>query len=107
MLHRHGSRYPTTDAGVQKFGEALTKSIKAGAKFTGELSFLNNWSYELGWVGFVQTSAIHLPYDKHSITSHHNLLNHYIQQIIILAQFSIRLIDLIHIMANTEIGVKY
>lgn len=48
MLHRHGSRYPTTDAGVQKFGEALTKSIKAGAKFTGELSFLNNWSYELG-----------------------------------------------------------
>ena len=48
VIHRHGSRYPTTDAGVQKFGEAVSKSIKAGAKFSGELSFLNNWTYELG-----------------------------------------------------------
>ena len=47
-IHRHGSRYPTADAGVQKFGQALTEAIKAGAKFTGELSFLKNWSYELG-----------------------------------------------------------
>lgn len=47
-IHRHGSRYPTTDAGVQEFGKALSENVKAGAKFTGELSFLNNWSYELG-----------------------------------------------------------
>ncbi|MCJ1467640.1 hypothetical protein MMC07_006265 [Pseudocyphellaria aurata] len=48
VIHRHGSRYPTSDAPVQKFGVALTQAIKDGAKFTGELSFLNDWSYELG-----------------------------------------------------------
>ena len=49
MLHRHGSRYPTTNASVEKFGKALTELL-AGKKanFTGELSFVNSWSYGLG-----------------------------------------------------------
>ncbi|KAL8724074.1 MAG: hypothetical protein Q9181_006998, partial [Wetmoreana brouardii] len=50
VLHRHGSRYPTTGAGAQKFGTALASQIKAGTagNFTGALSFLNSWSYKLG-----------------------------------------------------------
>ena len=50
MLHRHGSRYPTTGAGVQVFGEGLTALLKNGSagNFTGALSFVNQWSYGLG-----------------------------------------------------------
>lgn len=49
MLHRHGSRYPTSNSGVQKFGAGLTQLIKSGTtNFTGALSFLNSWSYQLG-----------------------------------------------------------
>ena len=49
-LQRHGSRYPTTGAPVQKFGSALTALIKNGSagNFTGALSFVNQWSYNLG-----------------------------------------------------------
>lgn len=50
VLHRHGSRYPTTGAGAQKFGSALTKLIqnRTASGFTGSLDFLNTWSYGLG-----------------------------------------------------------
>lgn len=50
VLHRHGSRYPTSNAGSVKFGRALANQIKAGTagNFTGALSFLNSWSYKLG-----------------------------------------------------------
>ena len=49
MLHRHGSRYPTTNASVEKFGKALTRFVEGGkANFTGALSFVNSWSYGLG-----------------------------------------------------------
>ncbi len=50
VLHRHGSRYPTTGAGVQRFGSALSAVIKNGSVdgFTGNLAFLNSWSYGLG-----------------------------------------------------------
>jgi len=50
MVHRHGSRYPTTGASVQKFGAGLTKLIQNGTAtgFTGSLEFLNTWSYDLG-----------------------------------------------------------
>lgn len=52
VLHRHGSRYPTTGAGVQKFGTALSGIVKNGsAKFSGDLAFVNQWSYGLGYVG--------------------------------------------------------
>ncbi|KAL8792347.1 MAG: hypothetical protein Q9195_005050 [Heterodermia aff. obscurata] len=48
-LHRHGSRYPTTNASAEKFGKTLTGLIHAGTvNFTGALSFLNTWSYQLG-----------------------------------------------------------
>jgi hypothetical protein len=47
MLSRHGSRYPTTDANVYDLGQKIANS---SGKFhaTGQLSFLNNWKYELG-----------------------------------------------------------
>ncbi|KAL9587999.1 MAG: hypothetical protein Q9203_003182 [Teloschistes exilis] len=50
VLHRHGSRYPTSGSGVSKFGVALASQVKAGTagNFTGALSFLNSWSYKLG-----------------------------------------------------------
>jgi uncharacterized membrane protein YedE/YeeE len=51
MLHRHGSRYPTSDAGVVVFGKGLQRVIQGRqANFTGALSFLDTWSYQLGWV---------------------------------------------------------
>ena len=50
VLHRHGSRYPTSDAGAVKFGRALASQIRNGtaSNFTGALSFLNSWTYKLG-----------------------------------------------------------
>jgi hypothetical protein len=49
MLHRHGSRYPTTNASVQFFGEKIPLLVANGtANFTGALSFLNTWTYKLG-----------------------------------------------------------
>lgn len=47
-IHRHGSRYPEKDSGVEKFGKALEATIKQGANFSGALSFLNSWEYGLG-----------------------------------------------------------
>lgn len=47
MLSRHGSRYPTTGTNVQTFGKKMKE--KAGKfKANGQLSFLNQWQYELG-----------------------------------------------------------
>lgn len=47
MLSRHGSRYPTTGANVYDLGRKLASNA---GKFhaTGQLSFLNDWKYELG-----------------------------------------------------------
>ncbi|KAL8681577.1 MAG: hypothetical protein Q9186_002317 [Xanthomendoza sp. 1 TL-2023] len=58
VLHRHGSRYPTSGAGAQKFGTALGSQIEAGTagNFTGALSFLNSWSYKLGELDVKSTS---------------------------------------------------
>lgn len=48
-LLRHGSRYPTSDSGVAVFGQGVQRLVQAGtANFTGALSFLNTWSYQLG-----------------------------------------------------------
>lgn len=44
MLSRHGSRYPTSPIAL---GEAI-KNVTGKANFTGELSFINSWEYELG-----------------------------------------------------------
>jgi hypothetical protein len=46
MLSRHGSRYPTTGSGAHRFG--LKHKNMTDVKYTGELSFLNDWSYQLG-----------------------------------------------------------
>ncbi|KAI4186041.1 MAG: hypothetical protein L6R41_003742 [Letrouitia leprolyta] len=62
VLHRHGSRYPTTDAHAVKFGKALASQIKAGtaSNFSGALSFLNSWSYKLGYeLGPVYSRTMH------------------------------------------------
>jgi hypothetical protein len=47
MLHRHGSRYPTTGSGAYHFAQKHN-NMTAKAKYTGELSFLNDWTYQLG-----------------------------------------------------------
>ena len=49
MIARHGSRYPTTNSSVYKFGTSLASTIKKGTyNFSGDLSFLNSWNYNLG-----------------------------------------------------------
>lgn len=48
MISRHGSRYPTTDSGTAALGGAIVNATANGTKFTGELSFLNDWTYALG-----------------------------------------------------------
>jgi hypothetical protein len=47
MLSRHGSRYPTTGSGAPNLGQ---KIANATGKFnaTGNMSFLNTWTYKLG-----------------------------------------------------------
>lgn len=47
MLSRHGSRYPTTGSGASTFGTKHA-NLTGTANYTGELSFLNTWSYKLG-----------------------------------------------------------
>ncbi|KAH8697078.1 histidine phosphatase superfamily [Talaromyces proteolyticus] len=45
MVHRHGSRYPTSKPGVV---DRINGFIENGTVFTGNLSFLNSWTYQLG-----------------------------------------------------------
>ena len=47
MLSRHGSRYPTLNSNVAHLGDKLAAA--AGTfQAKGALSFLNDWSYQLG-----------------------------------------------------------
>ncbi|QKX57496.1 uncharacterized protein TRUGW13939_04610 [Talaromyces rugulosus] len=48
MVHRHGSRYPTSDASVATVSDRITELRGNGTNFTGDLSFLNDWTYQLG-----------------------------------------------------------
>lgn len=48
ILHRHGSRYPSSGSGTEGFGLRIKKLIASGLRFEGELSFLNDWDYDLG-----------------------------------------------------------
>ncbi|KAF2113734.1 histidine phosphatase superfamily [Lophiotrema nucula] len=50
LLYRHGARYPTSDAAPAVFAQKLNNATKtqAGLAFSGELSFLSNWTYRLG-----------------------------------------------------------
>jgi len=47
MLHRHGSRYPTTGSGAPTTGQKITNATGT-FNATGALSFLNTWTYKLG-----------------------------------------------------------
>ena len=49
VLHRHGARYPTGTSSVAKFGSLIYNiTHNATAKWSGDLTFLNDWSYTLG-----------------------------------------------------------
>ena len=49
VLHRHGARYPTGTSSVASFGAKLHNITANGtAKWSGDLSFLNSWKYQLG-----------------------------------------------------------
>lgn len=51
MLSRHGSRYPTTGSGATQLGAKIhnyTTGVLGDVTFTGNLSFLNSWTYKLG-----------------------------------------------------------
>jgi hypothetical protein len=47
MLSRHGSRYPTAESNVQSFGERIANA-SGTLHATDQLSFLNDWKYQLG-----------------------------------------------------------
>ena len=47
MLSRHGSRYPTTGSNVATFGQKLADN-KGKFQASGDLRFLDDWTYELG-----------------------------------------------------------
>ncbi|KAF9516142.1 hypothetical protein BS47DRAFT_1341238 [Hydnum rufescens UP504] len=53
FLHRHGARYPTSFAsfaGPARFAQRLRNASADGKEWeaTGDLKFLNNWTYKLG-----------------------------------------------------------
>ncbi|CAD6906085.1 unnamed protein product [Tilletia controversa] len=49
ILHRHGARYPTTDAPPRKLSTFLASlSSSKSVQFTGPLAFLSSWKYRLG-----------------------------------------------------------
>ncbi|CAL5867608.1 uncharacterized protein PFLUO_LOCUS1827 [Penicillium psychrofluorescens] len=45
MLQRHGARYPSAEEGLGAWAAGI---VNSGAVFTGELEFLNDWTYKLG-----------------------------------------------------------
>ncbi|KAK8091404.1 uncharacterized protein PG998_015219 [Apiospora kogelbergensis] len=49
LLHRHGSRYPTLQSSVSDFAAKVENLTSTGAaKWSGRLSFLQDWKYTLG-----------------------------------------------------------
>jgi hypothetical protein len=62
VLHRHGSRYPTSDPSdygiIQIFATKIAQTVGTnGATFTGPLAFLNTWSLRLGVESLVPRGA--------------------------------------------------
>ncbi|KAJ5758989.1 hypothetical protein N7520_006145 [Penicillium odoratum] len=47
MLHRHGSRYPG-DTSLSTWAAKIANATAKGTRFTGELAFLNDYTYGLG-----------------------------------------------------------
>ncbi|RHZ43661.1 histidine phosphatase family protein [Aspergillus thermomutatus] len=48
MIHRHGARYPSSSENMAAWAQKITNSTASGNKFTGALSFLNDWRFGLG-----------------------------------------------------------
>ena len=48
LLQRHGARYPSASEGLDSWGAGIVNATNRGTVFTGELEFLNDWSYKLG-----------------------------------------------------------
>lgn len=50
ILYRHGARYPTTGSLPTAFSAKLQNAVKSsqGLNATGDLAFLNDWTYKLG-----------------------------------------------------------
>jgi hypothetical protein len=50
LVHRHGARYPTSGSPPAAFAAKLHNATVAGTGFTatGDLEFLNTWTYKLG-----------------------------------------------------------
>lgn len=48
MVHRHGSRYPTSSASVATLPNRIAELLGNGTRFTGNMEFLNTWKYQLG-----------------------------------------------------------
>ena len=50
LVHRHGARYPTTGAPPSALAAKLHNATVNGTGFTatGDLEFLNTWTYKLG-----------------------------------------------------------
>ncbi|GAA5996362.1 hypothetical protein JCM5350_006834 [Sporobolomyces pararoseus] len=48
IYFRHGARYPTTGSAPSAFAEKLHNASLSGFSASGNLSFLNNWTYKLG-----------------------------------------------------------
>jgi hypothetical protein len=50
LIHRHGARYPTTGTGPAIFAAKVheTANSPSGFDASGDLKFLQNWTYKLG-----------------------------------------------------------
>ncbi|KAK0541142.1 hypothetical protein OC842_000101 [Tilletia horrida] len=48
ILHRHGARYPTTNAPPQALSRFLSSLPPKSVTFKGPLAFLSSWKYRLG-----------------------------------------------------------
>lgn len=48
ILHRHGSRYPTSGSPVHAVEKVAQARLAGHVEFSGPLAFLQQWSYELG-----------------------------------------------------------
>ena len=48
LLYRHGARYPTSGAAPGTFAQKLANATKTGLAFSGDLAFLDEWTYKLG-----------------------------------------------------------
>ncbi|GAB1214710.1 hypothetical protein ATERTT37_003879 [Aspergillus terreus] len=48
LIHRHGSRYPSDSETIAAFAQRIVNATAHGTKFTGNLAFLNEYSWSQG-----------------------------------------------------------